>query len=367
VPTACECTTGMGTSPDVGTEHQGIAEGGHDEAPSLLATASAASWRALALAGGAGLALGLLVGVPIGRATIDAPDSPPVEAARPAPLVESEVEATPAAPEPVPQAYRASFLHRVPKGTKGVRRETTDEGRRTARLEGEAANLRVAFQPVAGEAYALSAIVRLEGARAGKLQTAWDGQALGTWDLTGDWALVSTPIAPSALVGEKHDVRLAPSALPVDAVVRLDSVAVLPVGDELHFAAHTESAGHLIEGFAIPESRFVWSNGPRSVIGGVLAPAAGPYELTVLGSAYSHIAPIDVRLSVNGKSIGSAAVTKKSEDIVWEIPSGALRAGPNQFAFEYSKTGQPSKLKPGSKDDRSLAMRFVSVSLAPRD
>lgn len=357
----------MGTSPDVGTEHQGIAEGGHDEAPSLLATASAASWRALGLAGGAGLALGLLVGIPIGRATIDAPDSPPLEAAPPAPLVESEVEATPPAPEPVPQAYRASFMHRIPKGTKGVRRETTGEGRRTAKLEDEAANLRVAFQPVAGEAYALSAIVRLDGARAGKLETAWDGQALGTWDLTGDWALFSTPIAASGLTGEKHDLRIAPNALPKDTAVLFDSVAVLPVGDELHFSTPTESAGHLIEGFAMPESRFVWSNGQRSVLGGVLAPAASPYELTVLGSAYSHIAPIDVQLSVNGKNIGSAAVTKKSEDIVWPIPAGVLRAGANQFAFEYSKTGQPSKLKPGSKDDRSLAMRFVSVSLAPRD
>lgn len=350
----------------MGTEHQGIAEGGHDEGPSLLAVASAAPGRALALAGGVGLALGLVVGIPIGRATKAVPDSPPVEAAHPASIPEREPPPPPA-PEPVRHTYRASFLHTIPKGTKGVRRDTTSEGRRSAKLEDDAVSLRVGFEPVAGEAYALSAIVRLDGAPSAKLDTAWDGQALGAWDVTGSWALVSSPVPPSALTGEKHEVRIAPASLPKNAVVRFDSVAVLPVGDELHFSAATESAGHLIEGFAMPEPRFVWSNGPRSVIGGVLAPAAGPYELIVVGSAYAHIAPIDVKLLVNGKSVGSAAVSKKSADIVWEIPAGALRAGPNRLAFEYSKTGQPSKLKPGSKDDRLLAMRFVSVSLAPRD
>jgi hypothetical protein len=227
--------------------------------------------------------------------------------------------------------------------------------------------LRVGFQPLVGEAYALSAIVRVEGTGAGRLQTAWDGQAIGTWDVASSWALVSSPIPASALAGEKHEVLLSPKGLPKDAVLRFDSVAVLPVTDDLHFEAATESAGHLVEGFAIPESRFVWSNGQRSIIGGVLEPASGPYELTVRGSAYSPLAPISVQVSVNGKSVGSATVTKRPDDIAWQIPAGVLRAGTNQLAFEYSNTGQPSKLKPGSKDDRALAMRFISVNLAPRD
>lgn len=266
----------------------------------------------------------------------------------------------------MPGAYRASFTRHLPSGSKGLRRETTPDGRRTARLEGDRASLRVALEPVPGEAYAVSAIVRIDGSP-GKLVATYNGQALDSWGLTSRWALFSAEIPEGALSGEKHELGFETSALPKDAVVRFDSVAVLPVGDELRFTTGTESPGHLIEGFSMPEAQFTWSDGPRSVIGGVLNPASGAYELSIRGSAYAQIAPINVQLTVNGKAVGGATVSKKSEDIVWQIPGPSLRNGVNELAFEYSKTGQPSTLKPGSKDERSLAMRFVSVALAPRD
>jgi hypothetical protein len=348
----------------VGNEDQTITGGGHGESPSLLTTLSAASWRTFALVGGGGVALGLLVGIPIGRVTVDTNDRSPTVSSltAAAPPVAAEPE-----PPPLPGSYRASFARHMPKAGKGFRRETTADGRRTARLEGLAASLRFSLVPVAGESYAVSAIVRVDGGGAAKLQPTYNGQALGSWDLTGRWMLVSSPIPPSALAGEQHEIHFAASALPKDTVIRFDSVAVLPVGDELRFATGTESPGHLIEGFSIPEARFVWSSGPRSVIGGVLSPASGAYELNVRGSAYAHIAPVSVQLTINGKAIGSASVSKKSEDIVWQIPANVLRAGTNELAFDYSNTGQPATLKPGSKDERALAMRFVSIALAPRD
>jgi hypothetical protein len=348
----------------VGNEDQAITGGGHGESPSLLTSLSAASWRAIALVGAGGVALGLLVGIPIGRVTVGTDDGGPAVSSLTvaAPPVAAQPE-----PLPLPGSYRASFARHMPKGGKGFRRETTADGRRTARLEGDAASLRFAFEPIAGESYAVSAIVRVDGGGPAKLQPTYNGQALGSWDLVGRWMLVSSPIPPSALAGDNHEIRFAAGALPKDTVIRFDSVAVLPVGDELRFATGTESPGHLIEGFSIPEARFAWSSGPHSVIGGVLNPASGPYELTVRGSAYAHIAPVSVQLTVNGKAVGSASVSKKSEDIVWQIPANVLRAGTNELAFDYSKTAQPATLKPGSKDQRALAMRFVSIALTPRD
>jgi hypothetical protein len=350
----------------VGNEQHGIAEGGPGVGASFLTSANAASWRVLGLVGGAGVALGLLVGIPIGRATVNTavsarPESPP--------KARTEEDTPPPPPAPA-RTYRASPGRHSPAGSvsRGFERGMTADKRRTAQIEGERASVRLALQPAAGESYALSAIARVDGAAGPtKLQTSWDGQALATWDLTNSWALYTSPVPAASLAAENHELVFAPTDLPADAVVWLDSIAVLPVGDELHFSMGAESAGHLVEGFSNPEKQFAWSIGQRSVIAAVLKPSPGAYQLNVRGSAYSHIAPISVRLRVNDKDVGSTIVTKETGNIAWQIPANVLRAGPNQLALEYSKTGQPSELTPGSKDRRVLAMRFYAVDLVPAE
>jgi hypothetical protein len=151
-----------------------------------------------------------------------------------------------------------------------------------------------------------------------------------------------------------------------DAVVRLDTLAVVPVSEELEISLG-DASGHLVAGFSKPDARSVWSEGKRSVVAGVLQPAAGAYTLDVRCAAYPPLAPVTVQARVNGQEIGSASVSQKASDVSWAVPAGVLRAGPNELAFEYSQTGQPSKLKPGSKDERELAIRFFSIDLSPNN
>jgi hypothetical protein len=243
-----------------------------------------------------------------------------------------------------------------------LRRELTSDKRRVARIVGDAASVRLRLEPTEGEAYALLAIAQLDSPGATTLQASWDRQNIGSWELSNGWAFYSSPIPPALLTRAEHELVFTRSTQ--DAVVRLDNIAILPVSEELEISMG-QASGHLIDGFSKPDARSVWSEGKRSVVGGVLQPAAGAYGLDVRCAAYPPIAPVTVQVQVNGKEIGTAAVDKKDAEVSWAIPENVLRAGPNEITFEYSQTGQPSKLKPGSKDERELAIRFFSIDLAP--
>jgi hypothetical protein len=243
-----------------------------------------------------------------------------------------------------------------------LRKELTSDKRRVARIVGDAASIRLRLEPNEGEAYALLAIAQLDSPGSAKLQASWDQQSLASWDLSNGWALYSSPIPAPLLSRAEHEIVFTRSTQ--DAVVRLDNMAVLPVSDELAISMG-DAGGHLVDGFSKPDARSVWSQGKRSVVGGVLRPAAGSYGLDVRCAAYPPIAPVSVQVRVNGQEIGSASVGKKAADVSWAVPANVLRAGLNELAFEYSQTGQPSKLKPGSKDERELSIRFFSIDLAP--
>jgi hypothetical protein len=147
--------------------------------------------------------------------------------------------------------------------------------------------------------------------------------------------------------------------------VNVDSVALLPVADRIEVPIGPKAAGHLIDGFSKLEGRTVWSLGPRSKVGAVLAPKAVGYQLRVRGHALPAIAPLGVTAKVNGTALGAAAYTPKVGETTWDVPAQVLRAGVNEVEFSYPKTEQPAAYNPKSTDTRELAIRFYEIALTP--
>lgn len=128
---------------------------------------------------------------------------------------------------------------------------------------------------------------------------------------------------------------------------------------------NASAVGALVDGFGKPSATYVWNQGERSLIGVVLEPVAAEYRLTVKGSTLPQLDPLTVTGKVNGTSVGTAVFGKHSTEAYWSVPPNTLRPGLNSVEFSYPKTIKPSDLKPNSKDDRPLAVRFSHVGLAP--
>jgi len=326
-----------------------------------------AFYRQPGMLAGAAALISLGVGIVLGRASVDVPSERAAQIERPLVAASSkpaETEAA-AAPELDPtDVYRIRF-NRLPNpsdGTGFTRDDTKD--RQMAGIADKEAKLH--FELAASPSdYALSAILRVKGGNTATLHGSLDGRSLATWTLGSDWALYSAPIAREWLAVNAHALSLLASDLATGATVNVDSVALLPVADQVNIAIGPRAAGHLIDGFSKLEGSTVWSSGLRSKVGAVLAPKATGYQLRVRGYALAALAPLDVKAAVNGTAVGKASFTAETEETLWDVPPQALRAGVNEIEFSYPKTAQPAGYNPKSKDTRELAIRYFKIALVP--
>jgi hypothetical protein len=315
------------------------------------------------LAGAAAL-ISLGVGIVLGRATVDVSNERAAQVERP--LVAATTKPVEPAAEPdldPTNIFRIRF-NRLPKPNAGAGFTRGDnKDRQMASIEKEA---KLHFELAASPSdYALAAILQVKGARSGTLQSSLDGRSLASWTLSGDWAIYSAPVPKDLLAMNEHDLSLLASELPVGSTVNVDSIALLPLSEAIEIGM-AKAAGHLVDGFSKLEGRTVWSLGPRSRVGVVLAPKADTgYQLRVRGHALPNLAPLDVTATVNGAALGAAVFAAKIAETTWEVPAQALRAGLNEIEFSYSKTAQPVSYNPKSKDTRALAIRYSKIALTP--
>lgn len=339
----------------------------HAELEAHVGAPKLAGWRALGIAAGSGVALGLIMGILLGRATVAPIENERSEASRPVstrPRKEKPREAPPVNP---PDAYVID-LGRPPQENErvsGFERELLSR-RKVARLEGPAGSVQVPFVPTQGKAYALTGIAHLEGTSKATLRLSVGEKPLPEWPLGEGWHFYGSLIAPTLFSNRDQNVGIASMGLEPSDKLHLDSLAFEPVGETVMLTIGAESRGHLVDGFSGPSGRSVWSDGPRSIIGFAVLPAKSPYELTLRASAFHPLAPLSVKLTVNGVVAGTASLSKSVEAVSWMIPQGTLRMGANELVLEPSQTGQPSKFNPSSKDQRHLAIRLFSIALTPQ-
>jgi hypothetical protein len=341
----------------------------HAEAPGANTNGArssivSAALRKPAVVGMAGLVVGLVIGVALGRGLVSSEGKTAVEPlqVRPPPQAVVQKPEVPAAP---PYEYRRHLGRQRLKGKEAEGFAPLDvAGRQAVQITGKEATLRFGIDPKPGD-YALTTIVHLEGAKGGTLRTHLDGQPLGTATLEDGWDIYYGAI-PAALLGKRnHELSLSVEGIAKNGMVAVDSVAVVPLASEATVIPGRPGEGSWVDGFSKPQGGSIWSDGAQSVMGMVLAPASVDYRLTVKGKAMPNIAPLTVSAKINGTDVGSAVVVRKLAEATWSVPAKALRAGLNRIEFSYASTGRPSDFNPESKDNRALAVRFSTVSLRP--
>jgi hypothetical protein len=335
-------------------------------APGILEDALGGLQKPILIAGAAA-AIGLIAGIFIGRASVDRGaaegEVPKVAQVQEELSIRAPKVAERVIPPEPPSSYRLSFGRSLPKALDGFERNR--DGRPSARLTGKVATIPVEFDVKPG-AYAITSVLSLEGSKKGALQLQLDGHTLGAFALAEGWQIYTIPVPTELLTKGPHELTLHPGGASERAVVDIDGIAVVPVGGEVSLDMGTDSAGSLIDGFGRPAPTHVWNDGELSTLGVMLTPVSGrDYQLTVRASTLPQLDPLDVTSKVNGTSVGTAIVGKHANDVTWSVPASALRAGLNRVEFSYPATLKPSELKPTSKDDRPLAVRFNKLTLRP--
>ncbi len=334
------------------------------KAPKGALASALALLRRPDVVGVAGVVFGVAIGMVLGRETAGS-GSTSVEPLQGRPAKARKVREEPPEPAVPSHEFRRHLGRHLPKGD-AVEGFTPLglPGRRAAQLTGNEGVLRFGVDPKPGD-YALTAIVHLEGSKAGTLQPALDGQMLASSKLEQGWGMYSSPVPPALLSKPQHELALKVDGAGEGAIVAVDSVAIVPVTSEVNLVPNSAGEGNWIEGFSKPSGNTRWSDGPRSVVGVVLAPRAGEYQLVVQGSALWRIAPLTVSAKVNDTDVGTAVFAKKVTESTWKVPAKALRTGLNRIELVFSSTVRPSEVDPASKDKRALALLFSSVSLRP--
>lgn len=148
------------------------------------------------------------------------------------------------------------------------------------------------------------------------------------------------------------------------------SIEIVPKYDDFTVdVALTEARSHLTNGFYDSEQEagmtYAWSRGEYSEVEGIIASPRTPYVLQTLAEAVPGQTPHDTRVVVNGDLVGVLKFSPKWATQRLLIPRAALRKGKNVVRFEYGAVVKPSMVKPDSRDDRELAVRFRRIELTP--
>jgi hypothetical protein len=156
-----------------------------------------------------------------------------------------------------------------------------------------------------------------------------------------------------------------------DREVALDSIAVLPMVDSvLVDAGHPTGRPYLASGFSFDESvevtSSVWSEGPSSHLLAPLNPASEPYVLSVRAKAFFPLAPLSVRVLVNGEEQGAFALGARFEVHEIGVSRLPLRAGINDLELVYSATEAPAARDRHASDSRRLGALFDWLELRPQ-
>lgn len=149
-----------------------------------------------------------------------------------------------------------------------------------------------------------------------------------------------------------------------------DLVAELPAADvvsEIHHLDLTQGAPRevLVAGFSEGPS-FLWAEGERSLVD---LPLVRRRDLTLwidgrpfpLADGTSQT----VTVSLNGHQLETFEMTPGRGTYRVALPEERLVAGRNRLRFAYGYARAPSEERPGSTDDRRLAMAWYSLGVEP--
>jgi mannosyltransferase len=102
------------------------------------------------------------------------------------------------------------------------------------------------------------------------------------------------------------------------------------------------------------DDTFRWAVGPRATL---VFPRRARRDRTIRFYAYP-VLPQTMRVSLNGRAIGSIALAPEWRDYSLEVPAVFWNEGMNTLTFDFEKTVSPSP-----RDPRQLAVSFQSIAI----
>jgi GPI mannosyltransferase 3 len=103
-----------------------------------------------------------------------------------------------------------------------------------------------------------------------------------------------------------------------------------------------------------------WAVGTHSVLAFPLEPTGGAYTLTFGARPFWRTLPQTAAVTLNGQRLGNFELTDGWEGYQAAVPPSALRRGQNSLEFRFARTARP-----GTEDQRDLAVLFDQFTLAP--
>lgn len=154
-----------------------------------------------------------------------------------------------------------------------------------------------------------------------------------------------------------------------------DSLLALPIGDGLDRAlvdiGGKRTRELILEGVSVDEvdgfTTFAWSDQVESSIRIPLRRALPkPYVLGIRARALPELAPVKVRVMLNGADLGDLEVPADWSGAELEVPEGLLQEGYNTLLLRYGVVGRPRALSNDTQDDRPMAIALDKVWLCPQ-
>jgi hypothetical protein len=195
------------------------------------------------------------------------------------------------------------------------------------------------------------------------------GKHLGEIQLGGTWQTRFLPVATVDVPrGDSLLELLLPQSVEGDLVV--ERLGLTPLRPELLLDIGRPAARpYLASGVSfdeiLPDRDGAWSEGSASHVTTLLAPADEAYVLSLAARALYLLAPLSVRVEVNGVALGAVTVDREFGIQELKVPRGLLKHGPNDLALSYARTMAPAHADPHSTDARELAIFLDWLELRP--
>ena len=227
-----------------------------------------------------------------------------------------------------------------------------------------------------------------------QVTVSWNGKRLGRLDLKPEEFVYSLEIPAAHLVEGKNRIELryavqaspkdlgsgddvrplavlfkriefVPSAAPVTRMPSdLDTTRIDPNQEWAVQKRFLLGSGWSQDPEGMPGKRYIWANGPSSVVRFYLAgpPGAARLEFRAAPARDPKGRSQRVAVALNGREAGQVLLANEERDYSLHLPREALAAGKNQLTLKYAYTIVPANAGLGA-DTRQLPARFRWIRL----
>jgi hypothetical protein len=217
------------------------------------------------------------------------------------------------------------------------------------------------------------------GAASRRTRVVINGQPVGVVDFTSDWTAQSLRVPSDLLktgvnrVRFEYETTVTPASLSATSAddrqlaVRFKSIQLVPLPSlSLIDFGNPESRLPLLRGWSVDEVEngrsVIWSVGSRSSLALVLH-GSKDVTLEVDARAYVPALPVNVNVTLNGRSVGSFSPHAEFETFSVPLPSALFSKSGDVIEFCFDRTARPSRHDRQSRDERELAVRFDELRI----